>query len=371
MSIVHFPKLSNNAWKYIDCAIDKEPIKNFLSFSLFHYLTELNIKKREISDLWNEVSENANEYAHVSQISVYKPLSNLYFEILEITHCIRFNFKDYKAADFVMFSFSPNMYDAIEPIQNLRKNQNDKYYGFSIPISGKSPNIYTLNNSTFFSIDQYKNCADLIYCEGGDKNVSEQLRFEDLFLEITQAVCTQAHKGTIIVKLHDCFLRTTAELIFILSSMYEKTYIIKPNVSNVYSSERFLVCNNFLFSNYKDYYHFFEKIANIIKLHESFITSLLPKIQLPVFFKNKMDECNTIIGQQQLENMYRVLEIIENKKNNMLVDISSADIYPKQSYRANMRNSILWCEKYGVEYFKNADYDDNHNRPNIFRHNNV
>lgn len=371
MSIVHFPKLSNNAWKYIDCIIDKEPVKNFLSFSLFHYLTELNIKKREISDLWDEVSENSNEYAYVPKISVYKPLSDLYFNILEITHCIRFNFKDYKEVGFVMFSFSPNMREAFEPIHNLRQNQNDKYYGFSQLFNNDSPHIHTLVNSTYLSTDQYKNCADLIYCEGGDKNVSEQLRFEDLFLEITQAVCVQAHKGTIIVKLHDCFIRPTAELIFILSSMYEKTYIIKPNVSNIYSSERFLVCNSFLFSNYKDYYHFFEKIANIIKLHDSFINSLLPKIQLPMFFKNKMDECNTIIGQQQLENMYRVLEIIENKKNNTIIDISSAYIYPKQPHRANMRNSILWCEKYGVEYLKPYDDVDNHNRPNIFRHNNI
>lgn len=365
MSIVHFPKLSNNAWKYIDCTIDKEPVKKFLSFSLFHYLTELNMERREISDV---CEENANEYAYVPQISVYKPLSDLYFNILEITHCIRFNFKDYKADGFVMFSFSPNMSEAIEPIHNLRQNQNDKYYGFSQPITNDSPRIHTLANSTYLSTNQYINCADLIYCEGGDKNGSEQSRLEDLFLEISQAVCIQAHKGTIIVKLHDCFFRTTAELVFILSSMYEKTYIIKPNVSNIYSSERFLVCNNFLFTSYKDYYHFFEKTVEKIKNNGSYVTSLLSKIQLPIFFKNKMDECNTIIGQQQLENIYRVLE---NKKNRVTLDISSVGIYPKQPYRANMRNSILWCEKYGVEYFKPSDGGDNHNRPNIFRHNNV
>lgn len=365
MSIIHFPKLSNNAWKYIDCIIDKEPVKIFLSFSLFRYLTELNIKKREILDVWEE---NANEYAYVPQISVYKPISDLYFNILEITHCIRFNFKDYKADRFVMFSFSPNMSEAIEPIHNLRQNQNDKYYGFSQPINNDSPHIHTLANSTYLSTDQYINCADLIYCEGGDKNGSEQSRFEDLFLEISQAVCVQAHKGTIIVKLHDCFLKTTAELVFILSSMYEKTYIIKPNVSNIYSSERFLVCNNFLFSNYKDYYHFFEKTVEKIKNNGSCVTSLLSKIQLPIFFKNKIEECNTIIGQQQLENIYCVLE---NKKNRVTLDISSVCIYSKQPYRANMRNSILWCEKYGVEYLKPSDCIDIHNRPNIFRHNNV
>jgi hypothetical protein len=367
MSIVHFPKLSNNAWKYIDCIIDKEPITIFLSFSLFHYLTELNIKKKEFLDVWDDVSD----YAHVPKISVYKPISDLYFNIFEIIHCIRFNFKDYKAADFVMFSFSPNMYDAIEPVSNLRKNQNDKYYGFSTPIINDSLNIYTLNNSTYLLTDQYKNCADLVYCEGGDKNGSEQYRFEDLFFEISQAICVQAHKGTIIIKFHECFLKTTSELVFILSSMYEKTYIIKPNVSNIYSSERFLVCNNFLFTSYKDYYHFFENAFEKIKNNGPCVSSLLSKIQLPIFFKNKMDECNTIIGQQQLENIYHVIENIENNKKISILDVSSVGVYPKEPYRSNMRSAILWCEKHGVEYYKPADYGDNHKRPNIFRHNNV
>lgn len=386
MSIIHFPRLSNNAWKQIDCEIIDNVPRLFLSTSLFYFLSELNNKKKDVIDDWNEISNLENEYSSIFDISVYKPISYLYFKIIEVTQSIRFNFKDYNPSNFVMFSFAPNMFNAIEPIYNLRKNKNDKYYGFSkegidYGFLQNSPNIQQLDFTTYLLTEQYKNCADLIYCEGGNKNDPEYLRIEDLFFEITQALCVQAYKGSIIVKLYDCFNQTTSELIFILSSMYDKTYIIKPNMTDQISSERFLVCNNFLFSDYKDYNYYFENAISVIKNKNNphhYTSSLLSKIQLPIFFRNKMNECNTIIGQQQLEKIYSILELVDKKKMNCYLDdlnlasTESKGDHKENNYKKNIRCLIMWCEKYGVEYVKpDVDLTDNNHKPNIFRATNI
>jgi hypothetical protein len=385
MSIIHFPRLSSNVWKHIDCEIINNIPRIYLSASLFYFLSELNNKKKDVIDDWNDISNIENEYSNIFDISVYKPISHLYFKIIEITQSIRFNFKDYNPSGFVMFSFAPNMFDAIEPIYNLRKNQNDKYYGFSkdnnYEILQNSPNIHLIDFTNYLLTDQYKNYADLIYCEGGNKNDPEYSRIDFLFLEITQALCVQAHKGSLIIKLYDCFHKPTSEIIFILSSMYDKTYIIKPNMSDKISSERFLVCNGFLFSDYKDYSYYFEKAVDCMKnknTPQHYISSLLSKTQLPIFFRNKMNESNTIIGQQQLEKIYNIFEVIEKKNiNDFLEDSKSASTESKRdykhiNYKNNMRSMIMWCEKYGVEYIKpDLDFNDNNKKPNIFRESNI
>lgn len=391
MSIIHFPRLSNTAWKQIDCEIINNTPHIFISASLFYFLLEINIKKREVSEEYDHLLFMSNEYSNILDISIYKPISHLYFKLIEITQSIRFNFKDHNPHNFVMFSFAPNMYDAIEPIYNLRKNKNDTYYGFSLQNTDKwilnehinsAKNINLLDLSTYLNNDQYKNCADLVYCEGGNKDDPEYIRFNDLFLEISQALLVQSPKGSLIVKLHECFYRATSEIIYILSSMYEKTYIIKPCMTDQINSERFLVCNNFLFSNYKEYYHFFEKIVDIIHDNPSVcISSVLSKIQMPVFFRNKMNECNTIIGQQQLEKTYNLLEILEkNSINDFLEDLSSSssssstdskEEYTHNNYKNRMKNVFMWCDKYNIEYVKPDLELLDKQRPNIFRKSNI
>jgi hypothetical protein len=365
MSIIHFPKLTNSAWKYIDCEMNEGNPQIYLSFSLFHFLSEIIIKIKEFSYIWDDIVKQSNEYENILNIespyniSVYKPVSKLYFKIIEITQSLKFCFRESKTDNFVMFSFSSNMFDAIEPIYNLRKNPKDNYYGFYSQNNREEPNIHILDISTYLSTKQHQNTADLIYCDGGNDSDPEHLKIDELFFQISNAVCVQAHKGSLIVKLSECFHKTTTDIIFILSSMYEKTYITKPNIADQLSAERFLICNNFLFSNYKEYYHIFEKTSNILKTRnkeEKNVSSLL-KTHIPMFFKNKMDECNTIIGQQQLEKIYNIFGIIENRKDHQIDFLKN-----------NIKSSILWCEKNGVEYIRPDDNEDN-KRPNIFRQN--
>ncbi len=374
MSIIHFPKLSNNIWKHIECVMSTENPTIYISFSLFRYLSEINIKKQEYAEMWKEHDANTNEYENIinidslDNICVYKPVSNLYFKLTEITQSVRFNFKDYAPTDFVMFSLGENPYHAIEPISNLRKNPNDKYYGIStsnidttvdwilnpdIPHSFETPEF--LRDMS----EKYKNTANLVFCEDGNSLTPEFIKNEQLFFKITTAVCIQAKGGCLIVKLTDCFHKTTTDIVYILSSMYEKTYILKPSISQQSNSERFLVCYNFAFSNYKDYSAPFERALEKIykKQTNETVSSFLSNTQIPVFFKTKIEECNAIIGQQQLESIHNIFGFIENKS------------VCEYNRKANIKKCILWCEKYGIEH--NQKDNVNSLKPNIFRQSNV
>ena len=58
-----------------------------------------------------------------------------------------------------------------------------------------------------------------------------------------------------------------------------------------------------------------------------------------LIFINKMEECNAIFGQQQIENIYTTLNmIIENTQNN------------DELIQYNVQKCVMWCSKYNVLY---------------------
>jgi hypothetical protein len=376
MSIIHFPKLSNTIWKQINCVIDSESPIIYISFSLFHFLSEINRKKYEVKNVWEDNFKITNEYENIlnidcqTNISIYKPISDMYFKMTEIMQSIRINFKDFKSQGLTMVSFGDNPCEFIEPFYNFRKNQNDIYHGFKLSLSkddektqqftnNNNINILSLENqksieTLFFLCDKYKNSIDLIVCEGDPENENEFIKNELLFIQISNAIGIQAKGGCLIIKLADCFHKTTIDIIFILSSMYDKIQLIKPSISQQISSERFLICSNFLFSDYKEYIGIFEKtIKKIIEKDKNEIIScFLSHSQIPIFFKNKVDEYNAIIGQIQLEGIYNTFSLIENK--------NKIDYYIKN----NSKKCALWCDKYKVEYLQNIEVND---KMNIFR----
>ena len=379
MSIIHFPKLSNTIWKQVNCIIDSEAPTIYISFSLFHFLSEINLNKHEVKDVWEEYLKITNEYENIlnidchTNISIYKPISNMFFKITEIMQSIRLNFKDFKSQGLTMISFSDNPCEFIEPFYNFRKNPNDIYYGFTnfrtqrgsddektqLFMKNSNINIFSIENPNSletlnFMCDKYKNSIDLIVCEGGIENSPEFIKNETLFIQIANAVCIQSNGGCLIIKLADCFHKTTIDIIFILTSMYDKIQLIKPSVSQQISAERFLICSNFLFSDYKEYVAVFEKtIKKIIEKDKvQTISCFLSNSQIPVFFKNKVDEYNAIIGQIQLEGIYNTFGLIENK--------NKIDYYIKN----NSKKCALWCDKYKVDYLQNNEFND---KINIFR----
>ena len=55
--------------------------------------------------------------------------------------------------------------------------------------------------------------------------------------------------GTAIIKIGETFDKPILELIYVLTTFFDKTYIIKPNSCNIVTFEKYIVCKGFHINN--------------------------------------------------------------------------------------------------------------------------
>jgi hypothetical protein len=122
----------------------------------------------------------------------------------------------------------------------------------------------------------------------------------------------QKQGGNFILKIFDVFKIKTIEVIYLLCNMYENVFIFKPNTSRCANSEKYIICRNFKNNNKKI-------ITNIIENFDLLINKVdtiysLFNIQLNQLFITKLQEINSIYGQQQLENIKNTINLIREFK---------------------------------------------------------
>jgi hypothetical protein len=156
----------------------------------------------------------------------------------------------------------------------------------------------------------------------------------------------QSVGGTSIIKIDYIFHKPIVDLIYLLSALFEKVYIIKPNTSNITTFEKYIVCKNFNVINetkleiYKSNYY---KLQSFIKnLDNKNIVSIID-YEIPCYFVNKIDDINIIIGQQQLESLDQIMNILKNKNKDEKIETMK---------KSNIQKSVSWCEKFKIPYNK-------------------
>lgn len=265
----------------------------------------------------------------------------------------------------------------IQAIVEMRKNPMDTYIGmtilddkenYDIPAWKKSdaflkenPNVGIENgmdgtgdilniDNFIYCKEKYASSMDIMTGDGGfdfsmDFNKQEMNICKLLFAQIAYALCLQKRGGSFVLKIFDCFMNSTVDLIYLLSSFYEKVYITKPQTSRYANSEKYLVCKNFLFSSCEDFYPFlldvFRKMVGGGDLGVGGQPERFLSIMISNHFLTKMEEFNSIFGQQQIENIYYTISLIETKNKTEKID---------HLIRNNVQKCVGWCMKYGVGY---------------------
>ena len=378
MTYYLLPKTSINIQKHINILFDDElPVIN-LSFSLSTYLSLMKKKIDLYCDDWDNFKRYTNPYEFIhtiipnknKSVCKYKPLSRSYFKMIEIIHLLKINITDNNRINSFHLAEGPGGF--IEALAQLRNNPNDRYIGMTL-IDNNDTNIPGWKKSNIFlskytnvkiengidktgnllSIDNfnycyvnYANSIDIITADGGfdfshDFNKQEINITQLLFSQIAYAIIMQKKGGCFILKIFDCFMQHTIDLLSILSSFYDKVYIVKPNTSRYANSEKYIVCKNFTYFQNSQYYYdiFYKPFCNMINTEDKYIKRFL-NIDISLHFISKLQEYNAIFGQQQLENIYHTFTIIHNKSK-------------MDKYQSNVRNNILkcinWCNKYGLE----------------------
>jgi hypothetical protein len=162
-----------------------------------------------------------------------------------------------------------------------------------------------------------------------------------LFAQIAYALCMQKRGGVFVLKIFDCFMKQTIDLIYILCSFYEKVYITKPQTSRYANSEKYIVCKNFLFDSCDEFYPYlyatFYKMCNNDGHSVKSFIGIIP----PSYFINKLEEFNAIFGQQQIENIHNTILLMNNK--NKAVKIENL-------IKTNIQKSIQWCIKHNIKH---------------------
>lgn len=380
MSYYLLPRTNHIIHQYIDCVDTKDDIQPVISTSLAHYLYEIKKKLETMEKDWDIFKKYTNPYEYVhgivplkkKSVSKYKPLSRSYFKMIEIMHSFHI---DFQAKNIRTFHLAEGPGGFIEAIANLRNNEKDIYIGISLLDDKSDPNIpawkktqhflnshknvyietgvdntgniLSMENFTFCK-DTYSSSMELVTADGGfdfsmDFNKQEINIVKLLFAQICYALILQKKKGCFVLKMFDCFMQHSIDALYILSSFYEKVYITKPQSSRYANSEKYIVCKGFLYSKVDSFYPFIHRAFEKMLAPTKTPASILRFLTIPVnnLFVTKLEEYNAIFGQQQVENIYQTIMLIENKHNQEKIDIM---------IKNNVQKSIQWCTRYQIPY---------------------
>lgn len=171
----------------------------------------------------------------------------------------------------------------------------------------------------------------------------------DLLKIIIYILSYHSKKSSSIIKIGDIIYKPIIDIIYLLSILYEKVYIIKPLTSSVFSSERFIACKNFSINSTKieSLSHYLNEIIHDIESSNIFYPNMSIFFNdIPYFFINKIEESNLSIAHQQLEYHDALINIIFNKLcKDKLENIK----------KSHINKCIVWCDKYKIQYNKMMD----------------
>lgn len=376
MLYILLPNVNINIFSFLNCYTDTSVPEPIVSNSLSQYLYEIKNKITTYGNDWDTYKKYTNPYEYINSIvpnkskcvSKYKPLSRSYFKMIEIIAA--FDLCSFNTINSFHLAEGPGGF--IEALANTRRNMKDNYIGmtllddandYNIPAWKKSdiflrnnPNVKLENGKTgtgdILSIENFDYCLskygssmDIITADGGfdfssDFNNQENNVVKLLLGQVCYAICLQKQGGHFVLKIFDCFMEHTIDILYILSAFYKSVYITKPNTSRYANSEKYIVCKNFLFSSNSAFVPGLRKCLNSTIDSTTYIHRFL-KCPISNYYIGKIEEYNAIAGQQQIEHIQQTIILIENKHKNDKIE---------NLIRTNTQKCTNWCMSHDIQY---------------------
>jgi len=352
MNYYTLPKINNKISIIQTTNTDK--IQQYISKTLTNYYNEL---KSEIDVLcsntnsnsndnnvdYNEIIKIVNPYEYIFtkvpcsnfSVSKLKPKSMMFYELLEIFQTM--NLLEYINFDIMnSLIVGKNYEDSLECLEILRENYNDdKFFCFY----EYNSNLYSLIEKTKFNF--------IIYEINNHEDLNQ---YVISLIELLIIVLKYLKENSfVILKINNIFYKPIIEIIYIFCSFFEKINIIKPNTSNIITHDKYIILQNLKLNHYS-----FEIINSYIVSLNNIVLNYndnlnIHKIiysEIPYYFLNKIDDINIIIGQQQLESLNQIINILKSKNR-----VDKIECLKKTC----IQKSINWCEKYKIPYNKFLD----------------
>lgn len=355
MTFHHYmlPRLPSNLYINLDVQTSQENPQPVISESLSYYLIDIKQQIDVYEQQWESYKKYTNPYEYIHTtipfkkycVSKYKPLSRAFFKLYEIIHFFGINID--KTSPIRTFHLAEGPGGFIEAVAKYRStnfgcSSQDHYIGmtlldatnrdYNIPAwkkshhflqtnpnviieSGydKTGNILSLDNLIYVN-KMYGGTMDLITGDGGfdfskDFDNQEVNMARLLFGQIAFAIVMQRQGGSFVLKIFDVFMQHSIDLVALLSSLYDQVYITKPNTSRIANSEKYLVCNGFLWnSSYKIFPFLYKTMRRMLETEQPIWRFL--NCPIDHYFLNRLEESNVLIGQSQIENIFLTITYI-------------------------------------------------------------
>ena len=366
--------------------LKKSKFKPCINISLSEYLIQVKELIDKYHKYWDSIKKYTNPYEFIhtnlpgtnTSISCKKPISRAFFKLVEIYNTFNIINNDIPMINSFHLIEGPGGF--IECTSYLRNNKKDSYIGMTLidknnkNIPGwKKSKIFLQNNKNVFleygetndgnlfsyknlqyCKEKYGNTMDIITADGGfdfsiDFNKQETLVIRLILTQLIYAITLQSKGGTFILKMFDIFYKSSIQIIYLLSCLYEKVFVVKPDTSRYANSEKYIVCLNFTKQNTD---HLYNKLVNILKIFDNIdfneydISSIL-SIPINSYFLKHIKEINAILGTQQIDNILTTINIIsiQEKKKEKIESIKTI----------NIQRCIKWCIKNNIEYNTNVE----------------
>ena len=174
---------------------------------------------------------------------------------------------------------------------------------------------------------------------------------DEYILYLVEIVLTvlehQLQGGTSIIKIDYLFHAPVVEIIYILSHLFEKIYINKPNTSNVATFEKYIVCKHFIVNETITQEHALLAVKLKSLRTTAAATNLIPQQHIasitesgiPLYFMHKINDINIILGNQQLDAMNQIVCIVKNKQRDEKTEMTK---------KSSIQKAVSWCEKFKI-----------------------
>lgn len=399
--------LNNNKFIVIELKDDERilyPIKTIISNDIpLSYINkkennDLKYYKNQLDEIpnnkdWDMNKKLTNNYELIhmpnykrkenNSISLYNPLSRSYYKMIEILK--DFNILNhYKNTNIVTGHLAEGPGGFIEAIVNKRRNKNDNYHAITLKSIRKeipgwrkakylldrnqnihihygkddTGNLYNLDNILDFK-DKIKNKCDIVTADGGfdfsiNFNLQEQLSSHLIFCEIITALTIQKIGGLFICKIFDSYCKITIDILWLLSCVYDKVIITKPNTSRPANSEKYIVAIGYrgINSIYLNQLYDIINKWNQIEKNNKYLHSIFDNIEYNLNFMNIIQSFNIYNSMNQIKNIKNTLNIL---KGNIHIDKNK--IKDKQ-----IKTALIWCKNYNIDINFNSIYLNNKNK---------
>lgn len=350
MSYYILPKSNNNI--FINPTSTSHAINPYISHSLLNYYNEC---KTIITSLCGDIHTfaeiikltNPHEYVFSKvpgskfSVSKLKTKTNMFYDLLEI-HTTLDVFSNMTNTDTnkknQFLHIGVNSEDSVRCSSTIRDEYNSDIHCSFPEINNELYKNISDSRFDFIFYEIDLNHCTLENCESVNSNLYA-IQFIKFIMIILK---NQSSNGSCIIKIHSNFYKPMTDGLYILSSLFEKVYIIKPNTSNIMTFDKYIVCKNFILDDTKmkfnktNYLNMYSFLRNFNSKH--YISSLID-VDIPSYFINKIDDSNIIIGQQQLETFDQLITILNNKNRHDKIDLIK---------KTNIQKSVAWCEKYKI-----------------------